>query len=344
MDNDQLPPAPIALPREGLPRMSPRARRRARELLVPLQALELPPEGRRITEKDVLAAAEADRVVDATAAARELAWQKGIVLHRVFAAGAHVEARDIEALPSVPLRLPAERTPLEPSRRAGAAGASYAQRLIPQFSVDMLALAEPVLELRRRLQREWGKREAPAVEDFFLRALALLLADEAFRLFRAVVDGDDIVLRGEIAVGFAAAGRSGTAFPVVHAADQKPLKRLAQITRELTARAQAGTLAPADQTGALVTLASLNAADVYDFRALVRPGEAAILTLPRPQPRPLWHGVGGAPDEIGPGMLATIEPTWQLTLSVDQRLVDGALGATFLRRLKETIEAPQRLV
>ncbi|MCY3024056.1 MAG: 2-oxo acid dehydrogenase subunit E2 [Planctomycetota bacterium] len=325
--------------------MSPRARRRARELHVPLQALDLPAEGKRISERQVLAAAAANRKVAATPEARALACRKGIVLHRAFPEGAHVEVQDVEALPALPLRLPANREPLSPARRAAAEQLAYVQRFVPQCSVDMLVLSSPLLQFQRRLQREWGKHDAPSVDSILLRALALLLAEETFRPFRGVVDGNDVVCRGEIAVGFAVPLSTGaTVVPVVRAADRLPLKELAAAARDLAARARQKRLKPSAYLGAMMTLVHMGIPEVSCFRSTVRPGEAAVLAVPAEQPRPVWSVPGMSPAKLKGDALATIAPTWQLTLTVDQRLVDVALAADFLAALRTLVESPQRLL
>src|ERR1700742_3065762 len=104
--NPKLPRAPVSLPPEGPPAMSPRARRLAEKLGVPLQALPIPAPGKRITEGDVLKAATLQRAVPMTTAARELAASRGVDasdLARKLGRRLHTE--DIATLPPVPVRL-----------------------------------------------------------------------------------------------------------------------------------------------------------------------------------------------------------------------------------------------
>jgi len=344
----RLPPSPVALPREGLPRMSPRARRRARELRVPLQALQLPVAGKRITEREVLAAAKAFEALPLTPLARQEAYEKGLspaVLREAAAKHTPLAHADVANLPPEPLRLPAERAPLNALRRAVAENMAYAQQFIPQFSVDMLVRADPVLQLRQKLKKEWSRREQPSIDDFFIRALGLALMEDRFKPFRGLVDGNDVVYRGEINVGFAVAlGDQGVIAPVVKGAERLSLKEIACCTKDLLSRARRKTLSPADYSEGLLTVSNLGMLPVDSFRAIVRPGESAILAVPSPQPRfvtdPEGEGLFG-PDREGRVTMAT---TWQLSLSADHRLVDGALSAHFLLKIKNLMESPGRLI
>jgi pyruvate dehydrogenase E2 component (dihydrolipoamide acetyltransferase) len=337
--NATLPPSPVPLPHERHARMSPRARRIAEELKVPFQALGLPVDGKRITEREVRAAAEALEKVPATPTARQLARDKGLDLTRYAEMqrdGHKLRAEDIERVAPRPLRLPAERKPLKPMRRAIAEHMAYAQQFIPQFSVDTIVQAEPLLTMRKQLQLEWGKREAPSVDDFFIRAVGMLLADDDFKPFRAVLDGNDLVYRGEIGVGLAISlDEHGVIVPVLKHVDRMPLREIAAASRDVIAQARHKTLKPSQYSGGLVTISNLGMADVSSFRAIVRPGESAILAIPSPQPRPVFMGEN---DEHA------IRATWQLSLSCDHRLVDGALAATFLSKLKSLIDSPIRLI
>ena len=331
-----LPPAPVALPREGQPRMSPRARRKARELGVPLQALSLPADGQRITASEVLDAAKAIKKAGATPAARHLAYEKGMDVSQLPPAVHRLRTADLENASAAPPRLPAERVPLKPVRRLIAEKMSYAQQFIPQFSVDMIVRTKPLLAFRRSLQNEWGKREAPSVDDCYVRAVALALADDDSKPFRAIVDRDDLVYRGEINVGFAInLGEHGVSVPVVRRADRLSLRELAAVTKQLSARAKNRSLKPTEHSGALMTVSNLGTAQVSSFRAIVRPGESAILAVPAAQPRPIF---------TEDWQTYTVEETWQLSLSADHRIVDGVLAATFLSKIKCLVECPERLI
>jgi len=344
----QLPPSPIALPREGLPRMSPRARRRAKELLVPLQALQLPVAGKRITEREVVAIANAFAAIPVPPPVRQAAYAKGMTPASLKLASAENPAlteADILVLAAEPIRLPAERVALNPLKRAVAENMAYAQHYIPQFSVDMLVLAEPLFNLRKDLKRRWSRREQPSIDDFFIRALGIALSEDRFKAFRGLVDGNDVVYRGEINVGFAVTlGERGVIAPVVKGADRLALKEIACYTKELLVKARRKNLKTADYSEGLMTVSNMGMLPVDSFRAIVRPGESAILAVPGPHPRFVTDAQGEGlfgPEKAGRTLMAM---TWQLSLSADHRLMDGVLAAHFLLRIKNLIEAPGRLI
>ena len=357
-----LPSAPVILPREGNPPISPRARRRLKEFGLPLQAISLPPEGRRITERDVLAVAARMN----TQTQSESAAQMGSAAPKAqleSAAAIDISVAQDTAPPQVQkmARVAAERTPLSSLRRTIAESMAYSQQWIPQFSIDMFVESEPLLALRRNLQEQWGKKLAPRVDDFFILALARLLDQEKFRAFRAVIDGNDLVVRGRINIGFAVSlgdrgdGDNGVLVPVVRNADRLSLQKLVPVTQDLVARARLRHLKPLEQSGGLMTVSNLGESGVCSFRAIVRPGESAILAIPATQLRPVAPPAGvpakrPAQNQLGGSVNgvetapAGFQPAWQLSISVDHRLVDGALAGNFLSGLKSLVEYPTRLL
>ncbi|MFH0939011.1 MAG: 2-oxo acid dehydrogenase subunit E2 [Planctomycetota bacterium] len=296
----KLPVAPVCLPHEGAPHISPRARRKLRELNISWTALQLPAEGRRITERDVLAAVQhLTQSVEKSSASR---------------------------------RLSVERAPLNLAQRQIAEHAAYSQQFIPQFSLDMLALATPLLNLQKTLQAEKGRAEAPRLEDFFLRALGLTLADESFKVFRGVIDGDDVVYRSEINISFTVwLGENEMLTPVARGVDQLSLEALARMTRELRRRAGRKLSATFEYVGGIMTLISLESYHARSFRSIVRPGESATLTLPAAQPH-LFPSARGKKTRT--------QLAWQLSLSADRRLVSEVLAAKFLSKIIALLEKP----
>jgi len=203
----KLPATPVSLPREGPPAMSPRARRRARELRVPLQVLPIPAAGKRITERDVLAAAEA------------------------------LKARQAEV--TEPVRYPAVREPLSTAELERARAWSYSQHCIPQLSVEALLPCAGILAGLKKLAAE-SSSVGVDVPDLMLRAVTQALCDEKFRAFRAVIDGTDRVLRGSIDLGFSTPEWPADARVVVKAADRMDLAALVH-SRKSTTPSSTGT-------------------------------------------------------------------------------------------------------
>ncbi|HEY3321050.1 MAG TPA: 2-oxo acid dehydrogenase subunit E2 [Planctomycetota bacterium] len=353
-----LPPSPVLLPREGPPHMSPRARRCARALHVPLQALQLPADGKRITERDVLvAAAKSGRGDGETGRRGETAGggtqEAGDGSGNVQAVSKKRKSKepvrqmsqrfsrmkDMILADNAPLRLPAQREPLHPLQRLAAEEAAYSQQNIPQFTLDALVLAGPVLELQRKLRKEWGPRHGPSVRDFFIRALGVILAKEEFKLFRGVIDENDVVYRGQINVGFVVPVENcGVVAPVVKNADRLTLREISDAASDMAARAQRRALKPSECHGGLMTVACMEEPSVCRLASLVRPGQSAVLTVSAPQPHLHWEKGFENAIRQGRDPRAGVAIAWRVCLSADYRLISPELGARMLGRVKLMVE------
>jgi len=242
-----LPRTPVSLPREGPPAMSPRARRQARDLQVPLQVLPIPAPGRRITEADVLAAAEA------------------------------LKARPQEV--SDVVRYPAVREALSTQEAQRARAWSYSQHCIPQLSLETLLPCAAVLSGLKNI----GLTQAPEVPDILLKAIAQALCDERFRAFRAIIDGGDRVLRGAIDIGFSLPSLPGDARLVIKGADRLSLAALVERRRSLTKSQDRAE----ESSAALMSLVFYGGTGIFSGNERVWPGDSAVLAVYDAQPRPL---------------------------------------------------------
>ena len=144
---------------------------------------------------------------------------------------------------------------------------------------------------------------------------------------------DSLIRHAHIHVGIAVATERGLIVPVVRDADQKTLTQIARETRDLAERAQAGKLQPPDYTGGTFSISNLGMFGIEQFNAVINPPEAAILAV---------GAITRAPAEYQ-GQIALRE-RMQLTLSVDHRALDGAMGARYLQALKALLEKPLLLL
>jgi pyruvate dehydrogenase E2 component (dihydrolipoamide acetyltransferase) len=136
-----------------------------------------------------------------------------------------------------------------------------------------------------------------------------------------------ITLHSEINIGMAVALEEGLVVPVIRNADHLSLSEFAARSRELAAKAQAKKLLPLDYEGATFTVSNLGMLGVDSFIAIINPPQCAILAVGRVAPRVV------ADD----GMFA-IKSLMTATLSADHRVVNGAIGAGFLDRMKRDLE------
>jgi pyruvate dehydrogenase E2 component (dihydrolipoamide acetyltransferase) len=130
-------------------------------------------------------------------------------------------------------------------------------------------------------------------------------------------------------IGVAVATDNGLITPVVRAADAKSLLEIAGEVRELAERARARKLKPEEYTGATFSISNLGMFGIDEFTAVINPPEGAILAVGAMTPRPVARD-----NEI------VIRQTMRVTMSCDHRVIDGAIGAQFLRTFKQIMENP----
>lgn len=202
-----------------------------------------------------------------------------------------------------------KRVPLSRMRRT-IARAMEASALVPQFSLEMAADLRPLLL----------RPHHASVSDVIVSAVARALRLNP--MVNASFDGDSMVVYPDVNVGFAVAVHDGLLVPVIRAADELDLDRLADERARLVRRAFEGKLSLEDVTGGTFTISNLGKFGVSRFQALVVPPQAAILAV-------------GA---------ASSDGTLALVLSCDHRILDGAQAATFLGdvvRLTQAVESDE---
>jgi pyruvate dehydrogenase E2 component (dihydrolipoamide acetyltransferase) len=134
-------------------------------------------------------------------------------------------------------------------------------------------------------------------------------------------------------VGIAVATDDALVVPVLHDADGLELRQIAERRADLVARARERKLRLEDLEGGTFTISNLGMFGIDSFGAVVNTPQAAILAVGRIADRVV--AVDGAP---------AVRPTFVLTLSLDHRAIDGAMGARFLDTLVSLVEEPAGLV
>jgi pyruvate dehydrogenase E2 component (dihydrolipoyllysine-residue acetyltransferase) len=278
-----------------------------------------PPSGARISPK-----------------ARRLAKEHGIDLSLVRGTGSEGEilAEDVVALvssvSSASAAAPAaQEETLGPIARLMAERTTQSWTTVPHFFVFREIDAGALNEAREKL--------APAIEKVQGAKLThtdLLVALVARVLLKhprvnAAWTGNGIRLNPEVNIGIAMAVQDGVVAAVIPGAHAKNLGEIAVLRQELTERARANRLRPADLAGATFTISNLGMYKVDAFSAIIVAPQAAILA------------VGGIKDRVVPVEgKPGIRPILTVTLSCDHRVIDGARAASFLNDLAEAIQAP----
>ncbi len=166
-----------------------------------------------------------------------------------------------------------------------------------------------------------------SINDFFIKAVALTIKE--FPLLNAMVKGEEIYIMPDINIGLAIAMEEGLIVPAIPQADQLGLGRLAQMRSDLIERARTGKLKIEEIERGTFTISSLAQFDITFFTAILNPPQSGILSI------------GKTCDHLalkdGQVILKKIA---RLGLSVDHRIIDGAVAAAFLQSLKNKLENP----
>jgi pyruvate dehydrogenase E2 component (dihydrolipoamide acetyltransferase) len=269
--------------------------------------------------------------------ARRLAKEAGIDLNSVRGSGQDGEilASDIQALvdgaagaSAIPS---ARQEPLSPIGRLMAERTTQSWTTVPHFflqrEVDATALNAARAALGPAIERSLGVKLTHT--DILIALVAHTLTKHP-RVNASWIE-DGIRLNPEVNVAIAMAVQDGVVAPVVRNAQIAPLGEIAKQRRELTDRARAGRLRPADLAGGTFTVSNLGMFHIDSFCAIITPPQAAILAVGQIVERVV------AMD----GVIA-VRPMFSLTISCDHRVIDGAKAATFLHDLAESIHEPDR--
>ena len=206
---------------------------------------------------------------------------------------------------------------------------------IPHFYLEIEIDAKPMLDLRAQLNDSLGKLSPPvkfSLNDFVLKAAA-----EAVRRVPAVnasFEGDSIRQFADVQLSFAVAIAEGLITPIVREAQNKSLLQISAEAKSLAVKAKDGKLKPEEFQGGTFTVSNLGMLGIDSFSAIINPPQACILAVGNIVKKP----VVGANDSIVVGHRQSI------TLSCDHRVVDGAVGAAYLKELRELIEKPALLL
>ncbi|MDX6198964.1 MAG: hypothetical protein QOJ79_2115, partial [Actinomycetota bacterium] len=280
---------------------------------------------------------------------RKLAKDLGVDLSAVVATGPNgsITRSDVEnaaaqpaayresaaPLRSVPDYDPAtreQRIPIKGVRKMTAAamvGSAFTAPHVTEFiTLDMT----PSMELRGKLQA-LPEFAGVKVTPLLLVAKALLLAVKRNPEINATWDeaGQEIVVKGYVNLGIAAATPRGLIVPNIKDADQLTLPELAQALQQLTATAREGKTQPADMARGTITITNVGTFGVDNGTPIINPGESAILCFGAVRPTP-WVVDG----EI------VVRQVTQLALSFDHRNVDGQLGSQFLSDIARVLADP----
>jgi len=215
--------------------------------------------------------------------------------------------------------IPHSRTRLAIGERVG-----RSRREIPHFDLFVQADATAIVSYRQRCKQSGGF--APTFNDLFIYIVARLLPE--FPILNAWYEEEGLRVFKPVHLGFAVQTDQGVLLPTLFDANRKPLRQIGEEARELTELARSGRLRASLQQWAGFTISNVGPKDIDLFNAIISPPQTAILAIGPIGERPLV--VGGALEA---------RPTVWLVLTVDHRIVDGAVGAGFLSAVKRAVES-----
>jgi pyruvate dehydrogenase E2 component (dihydrolipoamide acetyltransferase) len=310
-------------------RVTPIARRLAREQGIDLTQIEGTGAGGAVTKEDVLrvrglestpVSGRAERV-PASPRAKRLAKEQGISLERILGSGpdGRITEQDVhEYLSKADLVRPSRLKQITATRMA------QSFRAAPHFYLKVEADASQLVEWRSRLI-ETQTSVRITYTDLLVFLVARVLREHP--LVNAAWEGGLIRTFSEINIGIAAAVEDGLTVPVIKHADQKSVEQIAHQRKELAEKAAQSRLAVEDLEGGTFTVTNLGMFGIDEFAAIINPPLSAILAVGRIAER--------AVVERGK---VVVKPTVHLVLSIDHRVLDGVEATRFLTALKELIE------
>ncbi len=293
--------------------------------------------------------------------ARRIAAQKGLDLAQITGSGPHgrIVKADVESATAAPAAAapapaaaatPAAAAPAGPSadavakmyegrdyeeikldgmRKTIAARLSEAKQTIPHFYLRRDIKLDALLKFRSQLNKQLeGRGVKLSVNDFIIKAVANAL--QQVPECNAVWAGDRVLQLKPSDVAVAVAIEGGLFTPVLQDADTKSLSALSTEMKDLAGRARERKLAPHEYQGGTFAVSNLGMFGIDNFDAIVNPPHAGILAV----------GTGLKKPVVGEDGELTVATVMSVTMSVDHRVIDGALGAQLLQAIVENLENP----
>jgi pyruvate dehydrogenase E2 component (dihydrolipoamide acetyltransferase) len=315
-------------------RVSPVARRMAQEMGVDVAQVRGSGPNGRVIKRDIQMAAENRQAqaparaegarAETPARAQELmaGTTAGTVAQSVT--GALVPGAQVVEVPVTGMRQTIARRLVE------------SKTSIPHYQVTMRFGMDAILELRKQLNDQLAPMDLKlSVNDFIIRACALAMARNPY--FNASWAGDRILIHQQVNIGVAIAldeeKGGGLVVGVVRDADRKSLRQISTEVKALGEKARTRGLSLEEMSGATFTISNLGMFGVDNFTAIINPPNSAILACGAAIEQPVVRD-----HQLTVG--------WEMsaTLSLDHRVIDGAMAAKYLQTLKQGIETPTILL
>ncbi|HEX8821251.1 MAG TPA: pyruvate dehydrogenase complex dihydrolipoamide acetyltransferase [Archangium sp.] len=280
--------------------------------------------------------------------AKRMARERGLDLSQLQGSGplGRIVKRDIEtaltqaptraapgkapaAAPTAPgVRPEPKSVPVSTMRKVISQRMAEVKPGVPHFYLSVDVEMDGALKIREEAKALESK---VSVNDIIVKASAMAL--RRYPKMNVSLSGDNILHFETVDIGIAVAIEDGLITPIIRDADKKGLSAISAEARDLAERARKRGLKPAEYTGGSLTVSNLGMYGIDAFIAVINPPQAAILA------------VGSVADKVvvRDGQMV-VRKMMTVTLSGDHRVIDGAIGAEYLRELKALLEHPMRLL
>ena len=278
--------------------------------------------------------------------AKRMAEERGLDLNAMQGSGpqGRIIKRDIEAAlthgataprlgPSLAVSAAVERrepqvVPLSSIRRVIAQRLSEVKPGVPHFYLTVDIEMDAAMQIREEAKALDAKI---SVNDIVVKAAAIAL--RRMPKMNVSLQGEQLLQYANVDIGIAVAIEEGLITPIIRDADQKGLSAIAAEARDLAERARRKALKPREYNGGSLTISNLGMFGVDSFVAVINPPQASIVAI------------GQVADKaVVRGSQVVVRKMMSATLSGDHRVIDGALGAEYLRELRGLLEHPMRLM
>ena len=223
--------------------------------------------------------------------------------------------------------------PLNGMRKTIAARLTEAKQTVPHFYLRRDINLDALLSFRGELNKQLAARDVKlSINDFIIKACALAL--QSVPDANAVWAGDRVFNLKPSDVAVAVAIEGGLFTPVLKDAEVKSLSTLSAEMKDLATRAKDRKLAPDEYQGGSFAISNLGMFGIDNFDAVINPPHGAILAV----------GAGKKKAIVGPDGDLVVATVMSVTLSVDHRVIDGALGALLLNAIVDNLENPMGML
>lgn len=290
---------------------------------------EWAPAGPQIAHREV-----ETRHILATPIARRIAREHGLDLSTVEGSGSGGKIVETDVLRELERRKvgwpgaepPHKIVDLSRLRKTTGERLTKSQQSVPHFVLEADVNVRAVERFRKQCRDRNGQEMS--FTSIIVKAVAIALQE--YPEINASFSDGRIKIFDQINIGVAMAVSDGLIVPVIHRANEKTVREVDQHLKTLRERAKEGTFRPEDIAGGTFTISNLGMYGIDAFQAIINPPEAAILAVGRIRDIPV--GIDGQ---------IVLCPTMNMRLSIDHRVLDGAMAAPFLVRVRELLEECQ---